>query len=368
MIGIISTGIACPLGLGVAPTVERWLAGDSGLVDNDRWPTDWFVRGDAGLVPDFKPRKQLPDRKAVKLMSRESQLAVWAAVEAAGPKAGPRFEVNPLRFGGFAAAGYEVSSLDESEEMLALARDPDDPRALSLKELFGPARDAYSPLAPLKILPNMALFHAASTLDLRGPHLSLGSSAAAGLAALGEAVEALQHDEADAVLVLGSDAQTEVFRAHQSTEAGVIEHLAPAEGAGALVVAEGGVAILGWAVGQELPSDEDPREASGRIVHGEARARIYAEAMKQAGLTSVDLALADLWGWPERDEHERRALPHVDRAASTRTRMGWLGAAAGVIDVALAVELIRGGHTDTVIVTASGLAGDVGAVVLGAAR
>lgn len=367
MIGIVSTGIACPLGLGREATLARWLAGESGVVDNDLWPTDWFVRGDAAVVPGFAPRKQLPDRKAVKLMSRESQLAVWAAVEAAGPKAGARFEVDPARFGGFAAAGYEVSSLQDSEEMLALARDSDDPRALSLEQLFGPARDAYSPLAPLKILPNMALFHAASTLDLRGPHLSLGSSPAAGLAALGEAVEALQHDEADAVLVLGSDAQTEVFRAHQATEAGVTEHLAPGEGAAALVVSEGGVAIHGWCVGQELPADEDPRRASGRIVHGESRARIYADAMKQAGLTGVDLGIADLWGWPERDEIERRALPHVDRVTSTRARMGWLGAAAGLVDVALAVELIRGGHADSVLVTASGLAGDVGAVVLRAA-
>lgn len=365
-VGIASVGLATPLGLGVEATLERWLAGDSGLVDNDRWPTDWFLRRDAGLVPDFKPRKQLPDRKAVKLMSRESQLGLYAAVEAAGPRGPERFGVDAKRFGGFAAAGYEVSSLEESEEMLARSRHPDDPRRLALSKLFGEGRDAYSPLAPLKILPNMALFHAASTLDLQGPHLSLGSSPATGIAAFVEACDALVHDEADAALVLGTDANAEVFRAHQLVEAGVLEALAPAEGAGALVLRPaqpGDVVVLGSALGQEPVGGPDPREHYGRIVDGRARLAVNKAAL---GDVEVDVVIGDLWGDPDRDALVATTLPNV-RRFSSRTRLGWLGGAAGVVDLALAAELIRRGEAQRVLVSAAGLAGDLGSVVLGAA-
>jgi hypothetical protein len=365
-IGIASTGLATPLGLGVNASLDAWLAGESGLSDNDRWPTDWFVRADAGLVLGFNPRKQLPDRKAVKLMSRESQLGVYAAVEAAGPKGPERFGVEPNRFGGFAAAGYEVSSLAESEEMLALSRSPERPDRLDIDRLFGPGVDAYSPLAPLKILPNMALFHAASTLNLQGPHLALGSSPATGLGAVGEACVALEYDEADAVLVLGTDANVEVFRAHQLLEAGVAESLAPAEGAGAAVLREaqpGDPVILGFASGQEPVSGPDPRQDYGVICDPRTRADVHRAAMGDR--KTVDLIFADLWGEPERDALVSQGLPDAP-TVSTRTRMGWLGGATGVVDLVIASELIRRGEAETILVTGAGLAGDVAAVLLGA--
>ena len=367
-VGIASVGLATPLGLGLEATMTGWLSGRDGVADNDRWPTRWFVRADAGLVPGFRPRKDLPDRKAVKLMSREAQLGLYAAVEAAGPRASDRFGVEAARFGGFAAAGYEVSSLEESEEMLALSRDPAAPDGLRLDLLFGPGRDAYSPLAPLKILPNMALGHAAMALDLQGPHLCLGSSPATGLAAAVEACEALQYDEADAVLVLGTDANAEVFRAHQLVEAGVAECLAPAEGAGAVVLREaqpGDPLVLGFALGQDTVAGPEPRDHYGVVGDGRARTAVHKAAMEAAGLDSVDLIFADLWGVAERDALVRRGLP-PGTAVSSRLRLGWLGAAAGVVDLAIAAELVRRGEVGQVLVTAAGLAGDLGAIVVGA--
>ena len=367
-IGVGSVGLATPLGLGLAATMEGWRAGRSGLVDNDRWPTRWFLRADAGLVPGFNPRKQLPDRKAVKLMSRESQLGLWAAVEAAGPRGPDRFDVAADRFAGFAAAGYEVSSLDESEEMLALSRDPQAPGRVALDLLFGPGRDAYNPMAPLKILPNMALFHAASTLDLQGPHLSLGSSPATGLAAAIEACDALSFDEADAVLVLGTDANAEVFRAHQLVEGGVAEHLAPAGGAAALVLrqaVDGDPILLGHAQAQEPPAGPEPRQHYGQISDSRARAALHRAALERAGLRTVDLILADLWGDPARDALVMKGLPDAP-VASSRTRFGWLGAAAGTVDLAIACELVRSGEVGSVLVSAAGLAGDLACVIVGA--
>lgn len=363
--------MACPLGLGRELSLSAWQrlrTGDreseSALVPNDRWPTEGFPRSDAGLVRGFNARKQLPDRKATKLMSRESQLAVYAAVEAAA--GGALAGVPPERSGAFATAGYEVSSLSESEAMLAASRREGDPTKLSLSRLFGEGRDSYNPLSPLKTLPNMPLFHATSTLGLSGPHLSLGSSPASGLVALGEASDALAEGECDRALVLGSDCQLEEFRAQLLVEAKIIPRLAPAEGAVALVL--GGdpassekipagprARLIAWDSGQQSPgADED------------LPAEIYSDLIERSG--QPDLVFSYLWGLPEANEPERALLRELGaRVLCTRPMLGWMGAAHGLLDIALAVAEIESGQARRVLVAARGLLGDIAAVMLEAA-
>jgi len=364
---IASVGLATPLGLGAEATLAAWEDAATGLKPNDRWPAASFPRSDAGLVTDFVARKLLPDRKAVKLMSREAQLGVYAAVEAAGgTDVCARLQVAAFRFGAWAAAGYEVSSLADHVEMLAESRDPEDPAHVSVSRLFGSGRDLYNPLAPLRILPNMSLFHAGAALGLQGPHLALGSSPPAGLAALGEATEALVHTEADAALVLGTDAQVEEFRAQMLVEAGVVPTLAPAEGAAALLLLPDGdgPTVLAWGAGQE-----PTKEGYGDVDDGgRFRASLYERVVAAAG-GELDLCLADFWtegGEGECDETERGALPTGGYlVASSRHRTGWMGAAQGLFDAALAAEYVRTGRAERVLVTASGLAGDLAAVVIG---
>ena len=356
---IAQVGLATPLGLGRDASVAGWLTGEAVLVPNDRWPTGGYPRDDAGLVPGFRARKMLPDRKAVKLMSREAQLAVYAAVEACGTDLPTRLGIAPERLGAYAAAGYEVSSLTDHEAMLAGSRDPGDPTRLSVHRLFAEGRDLLNPITPLRVLPNMALFHAGLAIQARGSHLSLGSSPAAGLIALGEATVALKDGEADAALALGSDAQLEEFRAQLLVEAGVVPVMAPGEGAAALLLrSEGdGPAVLAWGMANE-PVATGFGDTTDR---GRTRRLLYERVLDGR---VPDLVLADLWGVDPHDEAELAALPDAPRAAS-RARIGWLGAAHGLVDAALATELVRGGHADRVMVTASGLAGDLAAVLIG---
>jgi hypothetical protein len=375
---ILEVGLASPLGLGREEGLAAWLEGGEVKGANKRWNTEGFPRSDAGQVEGFIAKEHLPDRKAVKLMSRETQLAVFAAVEAAGLDLPARWGVEATRFGAFAATGYEVCSLADSEAMLAASRDPSDPGRVALSRLFTEGRDVYNPLSPLKILPNMPLFHAGLALGFQGPHLSLGSSPAAGLAALGEASESLIRGHCDAALVLGCDAQIEEFRAQLLVEAGVLPSLAPAEGAAALLLGhdEGkSPRIVAWDMAQEpcgpcfeeLGGSSDQRTLYGRSKDGGATRRaLYSRVLE--GVGPVDLCFSDLWGAADRDGPESFALsdqPALTQAPrSNRSRLGWLGAAAGLVDVAIACELIRTGHAQRALITASGLAGDLAAVVL----
>lgn len=366
MITIRGVGLATPLGLGRDATVDAWVRGGGGLSDAPDGLAALAPR--VGAVPGFRPRKQLPDRKAVKLMSREAQLLVYAAVEAAGTDPAGILGIPAERIGGFAAAGYEVTPLDEVLAMFKASRDPDDPARLSLPRLFSEGRDAYNPLSPLKTLPNMALFHAALTLGLRGPHLALGSSPAAGLAALTGAVDALVAGTCDAAFVGGADAQLELFRLHYLEEAGVLAGAAPGEGAAALLLGEGGaVAIAAGGLAQERPSGPLPGEHYSRTGDAEARSALYTSVLSRGG--TPDVVIADLWGLPLRDRAERDAIAAALGGSSapifaSRPRLGHLGAAHGLVDVALGAALIERGEADRVLVTAGGLAGDLGAVVL----
>ena len=369
---IREVGIASPLGLGKVTSVQGFLRGSSGLSSNPI-PMDGLPQSIAGVVPGFNPRKQLPDRKAVKLMSREAQLLVYAAVEACGGTSPEEaLGVDAERIGGFAAAGYEVTPLDDVLDMFRQSRDQEDPSRLSTAQLFAHGRSAYNPLSPLKTLPNMALFHAAVTLGLRGPHLAVGSSPAAGLAALSGALDSMADDACEYAVVGGADAQLELYRLHYLQECGVLEGSAPGEGAAALLVGPvGDVRIAAIGLGQEPPAGPVPREAYSVVGdRGARRAALYSDVLQratQSGAPPVDTVLADLWGLPARDAAERSALGPLTTRASlleTRSRVGHLGAAHGVFDVALAAELIRGGAASSVLVTAGGVAGDLGAVVL----
>jgi hypothetical protein len=306
-------------------------------------------------------------------MSREAQLGVWAAVEAAGLDAPSRLGLDPERFGAFAAAGYEVTDIEDVIEMLAASRSEGASDRLDLSRLFRDGVHRMNPLAPLKTLPNMALFHAALTLGLRGPHASLGSSPAAGLAALDAAREALSQGEADAALVLGTDAQVEHFRVHYMAESGALPASVPGEAGAALIVRrDGGPVIRSIGLGQEPTAGTEPREHYLRIADfGERRAALYRETLDaafDAGAPPVDLVLADLRGIEERDASElaalRESVPVDVRRRSTRAQQGDLGAAHGLADVALAALLVRAGHARSVLVTAGGYAGDLGAAVV----
>ena len=82
----------------------------------------------------------------------------------------------------------------------------------------------------------------------------------------------------------------------------------------------------------------------------------------------VHLCFSEHWDSEERDQAEWFALSNQPRIKGTqrsnRSHLGWLGAAQGLTDVAIASELLRLGRSRRALVTASGLAGDIAAVVL----
>ncbi len=329
--GVVGIGAVSPFGVGVDP-LRGALRGEIAAGEPD---DRWGITSRLGIVPAFKARKLVPDRKAIKIMSRDAQLAVVAALEAWGSGAAEGAEAE--RVGLFGAAGYETAALSDVLDMMATSRDPDDLHRLSVARLYGHGRDAYHPLAPLKTLPNMALFHVGMTLGLRGPQLALGSSSAAGLAALGEAHDAVKYGDVDFALAVATDSMTSLSRIEAMVEAGMLPGTTwPAEGAAAVLLGgDADVGILAWEAGQAPVHDDEPALSYGRAEAGELPDRVLAAA----GGEAVDV--------------------------DVRGSCGFAGAAEGLLTVVAAIQAVREGAIAAARVTAVGFAGDVACVVVG---
>ena len=122
-------------------------------------------------------------------MSRFSQLAVCAAVEAA-KDAGIDFSaIDPVRAGcviGSAAGDYEVL-----EKQFAILNER------------GPGRG--NPLAVPKIIPNMAAGNVAIELGIHGPNFAALSACATGVHSIGMAMQMLQLDQVDVMVAGGTE-------------------------------------------------------------------------------------------------------------------------------------------------------------------
>ncbi len=345
---ILGVGLATPWGPKVRHALAGWLMGTVATAPNPMWETDGWPQRDAGVVFGWDPRKDLPDRKALKLMSREAQLGLLAALEACGGlDPCVRLGVPAGRFGVFAASGYEVSALDDVIGLMAASRGSDG--RVDLHRAFTAGREAYNPLAPIKTLPNMALFHVACALGAQGPHVALGSSPASGLAALSEGKDALLRGDCDLALVVACDAQADPFRAQVMHEAGLLKPWPPSEGAAAVLlscVGEGRPRLGPIVLGQELPPGPGPGDGVAWVGRGE-RARAALSGVMHPG----ERVLAGAAGVPD----------GVD-SASLAALLGWLGAAEGLVAVALAASLVEHGHELAVPILVGGPAGDLAAV------
>jgi 3-oxoacyl-[acyl-carrier-protein] synthase II len=185
-------GLISPLGLTLEDNWNSLTRGISGLncISSPKC-SSWKIRI-AGEVKNFDPRCLPGKRKAIKLMNRDSQLAVAATGMALEDSKLNRNEIEPsaigITFGAFGiqytpedayvttytASGKEASWLNDSEEAKCL-----------------------NPIWPLTILPNMSLCHSAISHNIQGPNLAFCSLTTSGAQAIGEAFKLIQYGDTD---------------------------------------------------------------------------------------------------------------------------------------------------------------------------
>ena len=213
---ITGMGVVCPLGLTPEDLWAGLVEGRSGVGPLESFPCAGLplhhaaeARGFTGDIDNFGPldgERKKAIRKGLKVMCRESQMAVAAAQRAlhhSGLFAAdvPAGSVQPERFGCVFGSDYMLTLPDDFTASVAKCRGTD-----GVFEFDRWATDGMPQLTPLwllKYLPNMPASHIAIYNDLRGPSNSLTLREASGHLALGEAAVTIQRGAAD-IMVVGA--------------------------------------------------------------------------------------------------------------------------------------------------------------------
>jgi len=338
---IVVTGIGAvtPLGVGARTLHERWTAGTSGIEDGE------------GTCTEFEPTEHF-SIKEVRRADRFTQFAMVASDEALRD-AGWNGEApyDPRRIGCIIGTGIGgIGTLTNSHQVL-----------------LEQGAKKVSPLSIPLMMGNAAAGAVTMRHDLRGPSFAPLSACAAGAHAIGEAVELIESDRADAVVAGGSEAALvplarAAFGALDAmSELGISrpfdarrDGFVMGEGAAVLVIEDAekararGANILAYVRGYGATSDAYHLTAPDKEGAGAAEAMRIAIA--DAGLRPEDIVYVNAHGTstPLNDRAETRAVKAAlgDAAkdipvSSTKSAIGHLLGAAGAVEAVATILALR---------------------------
>jgi 3-oxoacyl-[acyl-carrier-protein] synthase II len=165
------------------------LAGRSGVSTIEQFDTTAFKVHFGGEVKNFHP-EALFDRKTVNRLDRFAQFALVASQSAVKDSGLELSREDPYRCGVIIGSG--IGGLNEFEEQHSRYKDS------------GPSR--ISPFVIPKMIPNAAAGNVSIEFGLCGPNTAVSTACASAAHALGDALRAIQHDQADVMLAGGSEA------------------------------------------------------------------------------------------------------------------------------------------------------------------
>ena len=338
---ITGLGAVSPLGVGADALINRWSAGETGIIDGD------------ASCRDFDPLDFL-SRKESRRADRFTQLALAASDEAldqagwVGHSSGPAgsgpsgLPYDPRHIG--CVIGTGIGGIGSLQEQSAVLREK--------------GAKAVSPLAVPLMMANEGSAAVAMRHGIHGESFGVVSACAAGSHAIGTAVRMIRTGAAEAVVTGGSEsAMTEVaiaaFGSMGATSPTGISRPFDArrdgfvmgEGAGVLVLEEGeaaearGATVLGEIIGYGATSDAHHLTAPDPA--GTQSARAIGIAVADAGITPerIDYVNAHGTSTPLNDRSETDALKIAFGEAaggvpvsSTKSVIGHLMGAAGAVE------------------------------------
>jgi 3-oxoacyl-[acyl-carrier-protein] synthase II len=210
---ITGLGAISPLGMTSGEMWSGLCEGRSGIGKITAFDPVGFSCKLAGQVPDYKIQQYVPRayRKAVKLMSRDIELAVVAANEALTDGGlitkgiDPEdVNVDPTRVAINLGAG--LISCDLVELAPAVAISTTDGK-FDIHKWGKEGLEQVTPLWLLKYLPNMLACHIGIIHDIEGPSNTITCAEAAGHLAISEAAQIIARGDSDIALAGGAEAK-----------------------------------------------------------------------------------------------------------------------------------------------------------------
>lgn len=205
---ITGLGVVSPLGIGPDAFWTSLLQGQSGIraVEPEAIAAPGHVGGNVAGFSDDMTKEVMPkkQRKFVRVMCREIELGVVAALSAV-THAGVDLEaINHERFGVDFGANLMFSPPDVLKDACwSVTKDSPTGLKFHYDQWGDEGMKVLEPLWLLKYLPNMPACHIGIAVDARGPNNSLTLDDASGNLAIGEAARIMQRDRAD-IMIAGT--------------------------------------------------------------------------------------------------------------------------------------------------------------------
>ncbi len=351
---ITGLGAVSAAGEGAAALWDAAKHGRSGIgvVKFNGGSSEWSTTG--AQIAHFDPEKYITQRKSLKVMARDIQLAVAGASLAMKDS---RIQERPYdhdRFGVIVGSGVLNHELDE----LALSVQPaaDDDGNLDMKKFGDAGLSSLFPLWLLKYLPNMPACHISILFDLRGMNNTITTGASGGLQSVGEALRIIQRGDADAMLAGGAESKLNPVGLSEYRMLGAFSGTLEGDPkkqyrpfhpqSRGFIVGEGACFLV-------LEELEHAKKRDAKIyaeITGfgsssrDGHAIAMAAALKDAGIAASEVKYiqASGIGIAKEDELEARAIREVFGAAAKTTRVsaskpvtGFAGFSAGAMDLAI---------------------------------
>lgn len=333
--------------------------GTSGIDEIKYWDVSQWSHRLGGELKDFQPAKMLPDRKLIKVISRQDVMGINAAMQAV-----EHSQMIPYR--------DSLSCADEFNEQTAvyvgspgnkyfqqydflplLAKTQGD-----MHRFAGQLFDEVHPMWLLRILPNNVLAYTGITYGFKGPNHNVTNHAVGGTQAILEAYHAIRSGQADRAVVVAYDMGVEPQALFYYEKLGVVSerHLKPfdaehdgtllAEGAAALVLeSEASVQARSATCYGEITGGLSASEAAGLFSiesDGQHLTALMSRTLESAGLTPEDVGLivAHGNGNSKSDESEAQSIKtvfadHKVPVTAFKWSVGHTLCASGVLDAVL---------------------------------
>lgn len=364
---VTGVGVVTPLGTGNETFWQALAAGKSGVMPLAAFAVDGLPFQIGAEVRDFDPKNFVKQRKSLKVMARDIQLAVGAAQLVVEDSGLDVERVDPTRFGVNCGAGLIATDLDELGG--PIDHSVNGTRKFDLKKWGAEGMERLFPLWMLKYLPNMPACHISITYNAQGPNNSITAGDASATLAMGEAFRVIARGGADLFITGGADSKihplsivrlallkrlsrrnddpARASRPFDSERDGLVA----GEGAGLVVFEElehargRGARIYGEVVG--FGASCQPRHPEKAI---ESAAR---RALADAGLVPADLGHVIASGTSCVDEDRREAIALAailgDRAATIpvvayKSYFGQLAAASGAVELIASLLAMKHGQ------------------------
>jgi 3-oxoacyl-[acyl-carrier-protein] synthase II len=352
-VAITGVGAVTPLGNDAASTWAAALEGRSGIAEISAFDTSNLPVRIAGEVKDFDPTGAASPKDLRKL-DRNVVFALAAAKEALADAGTNGFR--PDRVG--VVLGSAIGGFIELMKQAEILR------------LRGP--DRVSPSFLPNVLVDSASGQLAIELGIRGPNYAVVSACATGSHTIGEGAELIRHDQADAMLVGGTEAcihplilagftsmrglasangdPTKASRPFDATREGFVmaegagvlflEELEAAKARGAHIYAE----VLGYGASNDAYHMAAPDPESVGVVE------MMRQALERAGVAPEDVDYINAHGTstPLGDAAETKAIKEVFgehayelAVSSTKSVMGHTFGAAGAVEAIMCALAIR---------------------------